>query len=64
MRKLFLFLLAISPTFLSAHPGHDFFNGASIQHYLTSPIHVVTIIAIVLIAVMVSKKRRAAHQNK
>ncbi|MBT8189020.1 MAG: hypothetical protein KJO50_11730 [Bacteroidia bacterium] len=44
MKKAILLMLIMTPMLSYAHPGHDFFNGFSMLHYLTSPVHLVSIL--------------------
>jgi hypothetical protein len=59
MKKLFLFLLAIMPTFLFAHAGHDFFQGSSLMHYLTSPAHVLSVAGAIAVIVLLKKRKKS-----
>ena len=52
--RLFAAIAILLPSVVSAHPGHDHSEGAegfSIIHYFTTPVHVVTSIAVLAIVV-------------
>ena len=53
-RALILFVFTIVPFLGFAHPGHDHSEGSegfTITHYLTTPVHIITSLAVVAIVV-------------
>jgi membrane-anchored glycerophosphoryl diester phosphodiesterase (GDPDase) len=49
------------PTLVLAHPGHGTFNGHNLGHYLTSPVHLISTLAVIAVTVFIVKyvnKRR------
>jgi hypothetical protein len=62
-RSFFLVVLAtLSPFVVFGHPGHGTFEGHTFWHYLTSPLHLVSAIVVIGVAVIgvryLIKKRR------
>lgn len=60
MKKLIALLAILIPVSIYAHPGHGTGNGMDLAHYLTSPLHLMTILCVVSIVVYWYKKR---HQT-
>ncbi len=47
MNKNFVLVALLSyPLLAHAHPGHGFFDGISLAHFLTSPLHLITMVLI------------------
>jgi heme/copper-type cytochrome/quinol oxidase subunit 2 len=55
---IFLLIASVS----SAHPGHGTSNGIDILHYLTSPLHVILLVAVVA-GVFYVKYRQSSKQK-
>jgi hypothetical protein len=49
MKISFASLLLCLPFLAQAHEGHGVFEGSSLSHYLTSPMHVIPVVAFVAI---------------
>ena len=64
MKKISLFMLAIIPGFLSAHPGHDYFNGITLVHYISSPIHLLPLLTIIILIFTFVLKRKLSSDKK
>lgn len=66
IKGLALALAMILPLVTLAHPGHDHSEGAdgfTITHYLTSPVHLITSLAVVAIAVGIVRAIRRKDQK-
>lgn len=59
---LIALLSVLVPSMALAHPGHGTFDGISVMHYLTSPLHVILVLAIVLVNVFAI--RFAVRRNR
>lgn len=58
---LLAFFVVLSPTAVFAHIGHGGFDGITLWHYITSPLHLISVIAIlsaVILGVRYYKKRQ------
>ena len=64
MKKIYLFMLAIIPGFLSAHPGHDYFDGITLVHYMSSPIHLLPLLTIIILIFTFMLKRRLSRNKR
>lgn len=61
MRKLNIVALMTLPALSFAHSGHGILDGASMIHYLLSPMHAIPVgIAIIGAAIYFWRKRHAA----
>lgn len=63
---LITFLSIFVPSMVMAHPGHGTYDGISIWHYLTSPVHLISAVAIVavnILAIRYAKKRDEQTDN-
>ena len=45
-------------TGLMAHPGHGTFTGNEIWHYITSPLHIGIVLAVVVIAIVLLVRKK------
>jgi hypothetical protein len=45
-------------TGLMAHPGHGTFTGNEIWHYITSPLHIGIVLAIVVVAIVLLVRKK------
>ncbi len=63
MKRIVSALLLLAPFLVEAHPGHGSFRGIDPMHYLTSPLHLVSLAVIVgagiWLYVRKSKKQKA-----
>ena len=63
MKRIVSALLLMAPFLVEAHPGHGSFSEIDPMHYLTSPLHLVSIAVIVGVGVWLyirkSKKQKA-----
>ncbi len=48
---LLALIVFLSPTVVLAHVGHGTFDGHSFWHYLTSPLHLISVMAVLVITV-------------
>lgn len=62
MKKRALLLAAFAPVLLFAHPGHGMVQHG-FAHYLTSPIHLVGILAVVMLGVVLFNYKRLTSKN-
>lgn len=49
---LIAFLSVLVPSLALAHPGHGTYDGLNLMHYLTSPLHVIAVLGIILVNVV------------
>ncbi|MCU0445608.1 MAG: HupE/UreJ family protein [Microscillaceae bacterium] len=64
MKRLILFFaLSILTLPAFAHEGHDSFNGYTVLHYLTSPLHLLSMVVIVTLAWAIVRYRNLKTQE-
>ena len=60
---LLAFFVALSPTVVLAHGGHGTFNGINFWHYLTSPLHLISAMAVLAVTVFGVRYFRRKQTN-
>lgn len=64
--RLLAAMLTFAPFVASAHPGHDHSEGAggfTITHYFTTPLHLITTLAVAAIVIGVVRAVRTKDQK-
>ena len=63
-KYLTLFAMILSPWIAFGHDGHGIFNGSRLEHYLTSPEHILWMIPVLALLAFYVKKKIFENQKQ